>query len=332
MFQDLPRPFFVLAPMDDVTDTVFRRLIAACAPPDINFSEFVNVDGLMSPGRPHILTKLDRAESEPSLIAHIWGINPNNFRSVADQIASGELAAELGLGSNFAGVDLNMGCPAKDVVKTGACSALINNHELAQDIIQATQAGLAGRLPLSVKTRLGYNVIEPDWFDFLFAQDLAMLSVHLRTKKEMSLVNAHYDELIWIKQKRDMLSPDTLLVANGDIMSYSQGLQLASKYGIDGVMIGRGVFHDPYVFASESPWEKLDYLERTGLFIKHLNLYKQWSPEPDKAAGRLNKYAKIYINGFDGAKALREQIAEAKTIDDMLDRVRDFQARSIINV
>ncbi len=328
MFQDLARPFFVLAPMDDVTDTVFRRVIAACAPADLNFSEFVNVDGLMSPGRSRLIKKLDRDEAEPPLVAHIWGINPDNFRSVADQIASGELAEELGLKTNFAGVDLNMGCPAKDVVKTGACSALINNHELAQDIIQATKAGLAGRLPLSVKTRLGYNKIEPDWFDFLFAQDLAMLTVHLRTKKEMSLVDAHYDELVWIRQKRDKLAKNTLLVANGDIASRGQGEEIIDRYKVDGVMIGRGVFHDPFAFSAASPWEKLGYLDRTGLFLKHLSLFKQWSPSPDKAVARLNKYAKIYLSGFSGAKELRERIALAKTIDDMVNLVKDFQDKS----
>ena len=321
MFQDLARPFFVLAPMDDVTDTVFRRVIAACAPADINFSEFVNVDGLMSPGRSRLIKKLDRDEAEPPLVAHIWGINPDNFRSVADQIASGELAEELGLKTNFAGVDLNMGCPAKDVVKTGACSALINNHELAQDIIQATKAGLAGRLPLSVKTRLGYNKIEPDWFDFLFAQDLAMLTVHLRTKKEMSLVDAHYDELVWIRQKRDKLAKNTLLVANGDIASRGQGEEIIDRYKVDGVMIGRGVFHDPYAFSAVSPWLSMSPEEKIELFIKHLELYGGWSDNPDKAVARLNKYSKIYINGFDGAKEIREEVAKSKTLKEMLEVV-----------
>ncbi len=315
-----------MAPMDDVTDTVFRQVIAACAPPDLTFSEFVNVDGLMSPGHHRLITRLEKHASEPPLIAHIWGINPENFRAVADQIASGELASELGLSQNFAGVDLNMGCPAKDVVKTGACSALITNPALAKTIIQATKDGLKGRLPLSVKTRLGYTKIEPAWFDFLFSSELAMLSVHLRTKQEMSLYPAHYDELKWIKQKRDAMAKDTLLVANGDILTYGQGLELAEKYGLDGVMIGRGVFHDPYVFSPESPWQTMNAYSRTDLFIKHLILFKAWSPTPDKAVARLNKYAKIYVNGFNGAKELREKIAAAQTIDEMVSIIKTFQS------
>jgi len=159
----------VLAPLDDVTDTVFRQVIADCAAPDVFFTEFVNVDGLQSPGRPKLLKKLRFTESEQPLIAQIWGKNPENFRKTAEQIADGTFARELGLpeGVNFAGVDLNMGCPDKTVVKNGCCSALINNRELAKEIIDATKAGLDGRLPLSVKTRIGFSEIDLTWIEFL---------------------------------------------------------------------------------------------------------------------------------------------------------------------
>jgi tRNA-dihydrouridine synthase len=186
-YKDLPKPFFVLAPMDDVTDTVFRQVVAECAPPDLFFTEFVNVDGLQSPGRPHLLKKLQHGDREQPLIAQLWGLKPENFYEVAQQLANGELGT-------FAGIDLNMGCPAKDVVSNGACSALIQNKELAKEIIQATQAG-ARALPISVKTRLGFNEVDFTWHEFLLSQKLTMLTVHGRTRKEMSKVPARWEQI-----------------------------------------------------------------------------------------------------------------------------------------
>jgi len=206
MYQALPRPFFVLAPMDDVTDTVFRQIVNSCHAPDLSFTEFVNVDGLMSPGRPKLLKKLRFVASEKNLVAQLWGLNPDNFAAVAEQIADGTMAKELGLpeGRNFVGVDLNMGCPAKSEVQNGACSALIKveNRELASEIIDATKRGLAGRLPLSVKTRIGFSEIDMTWFEFLLGKDLDMLTVHGRTRKEMSKVPAHWEVIGRVRELR----------------------------------------------------------------------------------------------------------------------------------
>ena len=307
--------------MDDVTDTVFRQIISSCAAPDLCFSEFVNVDGLMSAGRKKLLPKLDWSPSEPPLIAHIWGLKPDNFYTIAEQIASGQLANELGLEQNFAGIDLNMGCPVKQVTKSGACSGLINNHQLAAEIINATKKGSNGRLPVSVKTRIGFNSIDPNWTKFLFSQQLSMLTIHLRTTKEMSAVPAHWDELVRLKQERDELSPKTLLIANGDIMSRSQGEQLALKYELDGIMIGRGIFHDPFIFSAQSPWESMTPKERLAIFTKQLKMFAAWSDNPDKAIKRMNKYSKIYINGFNGSKELRERVAAANSMEEMLEEV-----------
>ncbi len=256
MFEDLPEPFFVLAPMDDVTDTVFRSVVADCAPPDLCVTEFVNVDGLQSPGRPKLLKKLRFTAAEPPLIAQLWGKTPENFYKTAREIADGSLARELGLpaGVNFAGVDLNMGCPVKAVVKDGACSALINDRPLAEAIITATKKGLDGQLPLSVKTRTGFSQVDMGWIEFLLGYDLRMLTIHGRTKKQMSDVPADWDRIGEARELRDKLAPDTLIVGNGDVMSRQQGGELAKRYRLDGIMIGRGVFHDPFVFAANSPW------------------------------------------------------------------------------
>jgi len=309
---------YIMAPMDDVTDTVFRQIIASCGSPDMCFSEFVNVDGLMSIGRSRLIRKLEFHSPEPSFVAHIWGLNPDNFYKIADQLASGKIADELGLKGNYAGIDINMGCPAKVVVKSGACSALIKNPSLAKEIIQATKAGAAGRLPVSVKTRLGYNNIDEDWTRFILAQDVAMMTIHLRTRKEMSLVTAHYDELKRIKKEQQQLSPKTLIIANGDINSRQQADEIINKYKIDGAMIGRAVFSDPFVFSQKSPWSQFSPQDKVALFVKHLKLYLDWAESPDKAVKRLNKYAKIYINNFANAKDIREHISQCHTVDQMI--------------
>ena len=191
-----------MAPMDDVTDTVFRRVVADLAAPDLYFTEFVNVDGLCSPGRPRLLKKLKFTETEQPLIAQIWGKDPENFYKTARELADGTLAREFGLpaGVNFAAVDLNMGCPVKAVVKDGLCSALIKDRPLAARMIEATRQGLDGNLPLSIKTRTGFNEPDMTWIEFLLGHGLDMLAIHGRTKKQMSDVPADWD---FIGEARD---------------------------------------------------------------------------------------------------------------------------------
>lgn len=295
--------------MDDVTDTVFRRIVADCARPDLFFTEFVNVDGLQSPGRPHLMRRIQFTNPEQPLIAQIWGKHPDNFRQTAKELV------EMG----FAGIDLNMGCPAKAVVKDGTCSALINDRPLALEIIQATQEGAAGKIPISVKTRLGFNQIDLSWHEFLLKQNLAMLTVHGRTRKQMSDVPADWEMIGKVRALRDQLAPQTLLVGNGDVESREQGLALAQKHQLDGIMIGRGVFHDPFVFAKQSPWPTYTKAQRIALYAKHVALFAKTWPGEDRRIPMLNKFCKIYISGFDGAKELREQLMAAKTATRLID-------------
>ena len=323
-YEKLRKPFFVLAPMDDVTDTVFRQIVADCAEPDLFFTEFVNVDGLVSVGRSKLLKKLRFVPSETKLVAQLWGLRPENFRIIADQIASGELAKELGLpeGCNFVGVDLNMGCPAKSEVQNGACSALIKleNRDLADEIIEATREGLAGRLPLSVKTRLGFNQVDMTWFEFLLSKKLNMLTVHGRTRKEMSKVPAHWDLIGEVATMRNTLAPETLLVGNGDAENHAHGQELAEEYGVDGVMIGRGVFQNPYVFApnGEATWAAVPREERIALYRKQVQLFADTWKDRERNIKTLNKFCKVYVSDFDGAKELREQLMAADSTDELL--------------
>ena len=314
----LPRPFFVLAPMDDVTDTVFRQVVAGCAPPDLYFTEFVNVDGLQSPGRAKLIRKLQFSAKEKPIIAQVWGLEPENFRKTAVELV------EMG----FAGVDINMGCPEKTVVKNGTCAGLMHNRELAVEIIKAVQAGVAGRVPVSVKTRLGFNEVDITWPTLLLQQNLNMLTIHGRTRKEMSKVPAHWDEIGKLRELRDRVAPGTLIVGNGDIESREQGLRLAKTYQLDGIMIGRGALHDPFVFAPESPWPNHSKQKRLELYAKHVKLFAKTWQNGEYPVHTLNKFCKLYINGFDGAKELREHLMTARSTAELL-KVLDSQKQPV---
>jgi tRNA-dihydrouridine synthase len=322
-FLNLPKPFFVLAPMDDVTDTVFRQIVAGCAPPDLSFTEFVNADGLQSPGRDKLIKKLRFTAAEQPLVAQIWGKQPENFRKTAEQLADGTFAREMGLpdGVNFAGVDLNMGCPQKTEVKNGTCSALMNDRPLAEAIIEATREGLAGRLPLSIKTRVGFGHVDMTWIEFLLGKNLQVLTVHGRTKAQMSKVPADWDLIGQARELRDQLAPETLIIGNGDVLTRRQGLDLARKYKLDGIMIGRGIFHDPFVFAENSPWEDYKSEQRIELYKKHVQLFAKTWQDRERPIQTLNKFCKIYINNFDGAKELREELMAAGTADELLEKL-----------
>jgi tRNA-dihydrouridine synthase len=317
---NMPKPFLVLAPMDDVTDTVFRQIVAECAAPDVFFTEFVNVDGLQSPGRQKFLKKLQFMANEQPLIAQIWGKVPANFEKTAREIADGTLAREAGApeGVNFAGIDLNMGCPVKNVVKNGTCSALIDNRELALEIIKATQKGADGKLPVSVKTRLGSRSVDLSWHELLLRQNLSMLTIHGRTRIQMSAVPADWEMIGKVREMRDRIAPATYIVGNGDVQNYAHARQLAERYKLDGVMIGRGIFADPFAFATSSPWASFDKQQRLELYATHVKLFQKTWIVNARNIVTLNKFCKIYVNGFDGAKELREQLMRAQSADELL--------------
>lgn len=324
-------PLFILAPMDDVTDTVFRRVVAECAAPDVFFTEFVNVDGLQSPGRPKLLKKLLFTAAEQPLIVQLWGKVPDNYRKTARQLVDGTFIAEIqdfaaqrgidpSLTANiqFAGIDINMGCPVKNITQNGCCSALIDDRELAVAIIKATQEGADGKLPVSVKTRLGYRAVDMTWPALLLQQNLDMLTIHGRTAKQQSLVPANWDLIGEVRAMRDAQKCNTVIIGNGDVTSRSEADELMQKHQLDGVMIGRGVFHDPFVFAQRSPWETYDRSQRMALYRRHIELFAAtWQPG-ERPVYTLNKFCKIYINGFDGAKELREQLMAAQSTDELL--------------
>jgi len=308
VLNELKNPFFALAPMDDVTDTVFRQIVAECSPPDLFFTEFVNVDGLQSPGRQQLLRKLQFSSKERPIIAQIWGKQPENFKKTAQELVS----------MGFAGIDINMGCPVKAVIKNGCCAALINNPDKALQIIKAVKEGARSRVPISVKTRLGFDEIDMSWPKLLLEQDLDMLAIHGRTVKQLSKVPANWEAINEVRKIRDQISPKTKIVGNGDVTSKQQGLSLAKRYKLDGIMIGRGIFSDPFVFSDFSHWTELDREKRIRLFADHVRLFINTWPEKTVSAHILNKFCKIYIQDFDGAKDLRERCMQTGSTNRLL--------------
>ncbi|MCL5409510.1 MAG: tRNA-dihydrouridine synthase family protein, partial [Patescibacteria group bacterium] len=259
-WQKLKKPIFALAPMDEVTDVVFRQIISEIGKPDVLFTEFVNCEGLQSAGQTKLLPRLDFTKQQRPIIAQIWGINPENFYKTA------QLIKQLG----FDGIDLNMGCPDKTVIKRGACSALIENPQLAQQIILATQQGAQG-LPVSVKTRIGVkNIITEDWIGFLIRQNLAAIIIHGRTVKEMSKVPCHWEEIGRAVQLRNNMKSQTLILGNGDIKSIAEGEAKITEYSLDGVMIGRGIFQNPWIFSHNQQTHSVE--ERLELLLRHTQL------------------------------------------------------------
>ena len=311
---NLPRPFLVLAPMEDVTDTVFRRIIQRTSPFDLYFTEFANVDGIQSAGRENVIKRFRYEAEEQPLIAQIWGKKPENYFKTTQEIV------EMG----FVGVDINMGCPVKAVVKNGLGGGMIEHPDEAVEVIKATQAAADGRIPVSVKTRIGSKEFTPEWIRTLLQQDLAMLTVHLRTVKEQSLVDAHWELMTEIKAIRDEVAPSTLLVGNGDVTNRAHAEQLVEQYGIDGAMIGRGIFRDPYASNTSSPWADKPKAEKLDLYRQHVELFQEaWSDDVRKPIAPLNKFCKTYVSGFDGAKELREELMSCKTVDELLKKITE---------
>ncbi|MGB4762592.1 MAG: tRNA-dihydrouridine synthase family protein [Candidatus Saccharimonas sp.] len=358
-WHQLPKPFFVLAPMEAVTDVVFRHVVAKAAAPDVYFTEFTNATGWFRAGDKAIGGRLIKTDDEHPLVAQLWGSDTEAMAAMSKH------CAELG----FDGIDINMGCPDQSAIKSGGGSGMIRTPEVAHAIIAAAKT--AG-LPVSVKTRLGYTHVDEwqEWLRGLFEQDVEVLTIHLRTKKEMSKVPAHYELIPAIKALRDEVAPQTLLVINGDVENREHGLQLVHDTGVDGVMIGRGVFHDPYCFehttklttqrddlaplvdegfafpAKARQEHQLDQLapsrpeitkgarssehdskrlQLLGLLRFHLDQYDYYSPQIGRPYETLKRFYKIYIRDFEGASELRDKLMHTKATDEVraiLDQIK----------
>ena len=340
-WDNLPQPFFILAPMEAVTDVVFRHVVKQAGAPDVFSTEFANATGWVHAGDKAIAGRLVKTDDEHPLVAQIWGGEPGDMEQFAAH------CARLG----FDGIDINMGCPAKSAIKSGG-AALIRQPDVA---VAAIAAAKTARLPVSVKTRLGYTHVDEwrKWLTTILQQNIVNLTIHLRTKKEMSKVPAHYELIDDIIKLRDEIAPQTLLTINGDIRNRAHGLELVRQHpGVNGIMIGRGIFSDPFCFrraanlssvseyslrvASPARGVRLTGLdapitasstedrlaahhksELIALLHYHLDLFDHYQPTLGRPYETLKRFFKIYIRDFDGAKELREQLMYTTSTDDV---------------
>jgi tRNA-dihydrouridine synthase len=300
------KPIKVLAPMENVTDTVFRRVIASIGRPDVFFTEFTAADAICSKGISHI-TKghLRFTQKETPLIVQLWGKNPENYYK------SAEIVKKMG----FAGIDINMGCPDRVIIRNGSCGALIKNPELAKEIFLSIKKSVGDTLPVSIKTRLGFHQLQTEeWIGFLLSLKPDALTVHLRTVKEMSKVPAHWEEMEKIIKLRNTISPHTVIIGNGDIVSKEQMKSVIQKYSLDGVMIGRGIFQDPWIFNETIDKDDIPLEQKLKLLIEHITLYKKtW--EHSKPEEIMKRFYKIYVSDFKDAADFRMRLMEAPTLD-----------------
>ena len=343
----LKKPITALAPMANVTDAAFRRMFVECGlprathskrneeesrgvsdtsgRPSVFWTEFVSVEGLLSRGREKLLIDLWFTKEEHPIVAQLFGGKPEQFEEV------GALIRELG----FDGIDINMGCPDAGVEKSGGGAALIKKPELAKEIIRATKRG-SGSLPVSVKTRLGYLKDESaTWIPALLEEDIAALTVHLRTRKEMSDVPAHWELAPSIVAMRDRIAPQTILLGNGDVNTFDDIALRTKESGFDGVMVGRGAFGNPWFFlrrAEASCEGGSGYVptirERLERMVLHAELFEKLyrcnTPGGLKGFEVMKKHFKAYCSGFDDAKELRIKLMEVENAEAVATVVKDF--------
>lgn len=315
-WQDTKDPLFVLAPMEDVTDTVFREVVMMVSNPEVLsvlFTEFTSTDGLLSEkGYAKVAQRLvvNKSEKEllkrcnTKLVAQIWGNDPEKFYK------SAQIITKMG---HFDGIDINMGCPVKKVVKKNTCSALIQYPDLATEIIKACQDGTS--LPVSVKTRIGFNnIITESWISTLLKTKPAAITIHGRTQKQQSDGLANWNEIAKAISLRNEESPLTRIIGNGDVITYADGRQKTVQHNLDGVMVGRGIFKNPWMFNFQS--NEITMEERKNLLIFHTQLFeKTWGS--NKNFNELKRFYKIYINSFSGASQLRVGLMACKNYSEV---------------
>lgn len=292
-----------LAPMADVTDFAYREIFAKYGKPDVTWTEFISCDGLAnSKGRRALVRNLTFSDTQRPIVAQIFGSNPDTFYEAA------KLMKKLG----FDGIDINMGCPEKSVCKSGSGAALIQTPGKAKEIILATKRG-AGDLPVSVKIRTGYNQVGlTKWLEALIEVEPAAIIIHGRTKKEMSKVPADWElmgEAVHDLREKYAHTELPLFIGNGDVESLAEAKSKAKQFALDGVMVGRGTFGNPWFFASHSAKKSLK--GKLKVMLEHAQLYEQTTGK-FKPFDLMKKHFKAYITGFDGAKELRIKLMDAK--------------------
>ena len=315
-WKTIDRPVIALAPMEDVTDTVLRELLLGLTDPGglhVVMTEFTSTDGLLhKKGRKRVVHRLRVTDEERRLlkekgvriVAQIWGNIPEHYQKVCREITE-----EM----EFDGIDINMGCPVPKVVKRGECSGLIGNPSLAKEIVLAAKESTS--LPVSVKTRIGLkSIATEEWIGHLLETRPAALTIHGRTQKQMSDGKAKWEEIAKAARLRDRLGLSLPVIGNGDVLSLDEARAKCEQHGLDGAMIGRGIFENPWLFMEEqrerTKQEKLD------LLWMHTELFNRvWGDS--KNFHILRRYYSIYSKGFHGAADLRARLMQTESIQDV---------------
>jgi nifR3 family TIM-barrel protein len=312
-WKNLKKPIFVLAPMADVTDVSFRYVIAKYGKPDVMWTEFVSADGLVlapEAGKKKLLKDLEYSEIEHPIVAQLFSSKPDNMRKAC------QLVRELG----FDGVDINMGCPDKGIEKQGCGSAMIKNPKLAKEIIMAAKEG-AGDLPVSVKTRLGYNKDELEtWLPELLSANPAVITIHARTRKEMSKVPAKWDRIRRAVEIRNELKSETLIFGNGDVKDIEDAKEKVKGTGCDGIMLGRAIFGNPWLFSEN---KNIDIKEKLKVLLEHTRIFEE-KLGGIKNFALMKKHFKSYIGDFEGAKDLRTKLMETENSNEVEKIINEF--------
>lgn len=309
-WKKLKKPIIVLAPMADVTDPAFRRIIAKYGKPDVMWTEFVSADGMFLGGREALKKDLEYTEEERPIVAQMFTSSPERMKKAA------QMCKDLG----FDAFDINMGCPDRSIEKQIAGSALIKHPELAKELILAAKEV---DIPVSVKTRIGYNKNEIEtWLPTLLETKPEVVTLHARTRKEMSKVPANWDVIKRAVEIRDGLGSQTLIFGNGDVSSLDEAYQKVQETGCDGVMVGRGIFGNPWFFNKEINKEDLDTKEILRVLLEHTKLYEELLP--DKNFSIMKKHFKAYVSGWDGAKELRLELMDANSAKEVEEILTDY--------
>ncbi len=328
-WEKLTKPFFVLAPMADVTDAAFRLLIAKYSAhtrsdgtvggPDVMWTEFVSADGLVlapEEGKQKLLKDLLYTEAERPIVAQLFSSSPAHM----------EAAAAMALALGFDGVDINMGCPDKSIEKQGCGAAMIKNPPNAIAVIEAAIRGATSdkkTIPVSVKTRLGYNMDELEtWLPAILSTNVAAVTIHARTRKDMSDVPARWERIARAVEIRNALGSPARIIGNGDALSIADAKDKALQSGADGVMLGRAIFGNPWLFHPEHDLSNVSIEERLRVMVEHTHLFEKLLPHKNFAT--MKKHYKAYVNGFDGAKELRVRLMEAADANEIERIIQDF--------
>lgn len=309
-------PIAALAPMDGYGDSPYRQIIKRIAPEVVVFSEFYSADGLVH-SKDLQAKALKHHTGEYPLIIQIFGKDPKMFAEAARIIES----------YGITGIDINMGCPAKKVVKSGHGSSLMINRDTAFRIVE--EMSQAVNIPVSVKTRLGWDNHDL-LIDFVKGLENAganLISVHGRTYKQAFTGKADFTGIYELKQHVNIP-----VLCNGDVESYDDGLRKiihpenrdgsdTQKKNLDGFMIGRASFGNPWCFLpgnyAPTLGEILDTMSEHGRIL--------WEWKEKKGMMEARKHLVQYLHGFPNVKEYRSRLVQVESPADIEAVIRDIR-------